>query len=61
MIFTFTSMSASKGLKLVYDTDKKEYKWTYGLAPTTTLYMPTNKDLRELEKYLMKNGFEEVE
>ena len=61
MKLTFTSMSATKGLKIVFDTNTKEYFWTYGLTTTATLYMPTNKDLQRLEKELIKNGYTEVE
>ena len=60
MILTFIGMSSTKGLKLTFDTDTKEYQWYYGLAPTTILYMPTNKDLMRLEKELIKNGYMEV-
>ena len=65
MRFAFTGMASTKGLKIVFDTDTKEYFWTYACVgvriPTTTLYMPTNKDLKQLEIYLIKNGFMEVE
>ncbi len=59
MILTFIGMSSTKGLKLIFDTDIKKYHWSYGLAPTTILYMPTNKDLKELEIELIKNGYVE--
>lgn len=61
MVLTFIGMTSTKGLKLTFDTDTKTYQWYYGKAPTTILYMPTNKDLQRLEKELIKNGYTEVE
>ena len=61
MKLSFISMTGTRGLKLCFDTDTKEYHWTQGLTLGYDLfYMPTNKDLYALEKKLIKEGFEET-
>ena len=64
MILLFRSYTSVKGQSIIFDTEEKTYKWT--CSPFVNgklkhaLYMPTNKDLKELEKELIKEGFEEL-
>ena len=44
---------------LVVDFDKKTYSWGEGYG-NNALLMPTIKEMRELEKRLIREGFEEV-
>lgn len=64
MIMLFRSYTSTKGQAIVFDTDTKEYKWTCAFVFKGKfiqgLYMPTNKDLKELEKKLLKEGYEEI-
>lgn len=64
MLMFFRSYTSTKGQGIVFDTDTKEYKWTcaciFGGRIIPALYMPTNKDLKELEKKLIKEGYTEL-
>lgn len=64
MLMFFRSYTSIKGQGIIFDTDTKEYKWTcasvFGGKFITPLYMSTNKDLKELEKKLMKEGYKEI-